>query len=169
MEGVLSRGSDKLRSVIPSFNDVMRPMLDALADGSIRDTVWLRDEIAKRFDVTPEERVELLPSGTGRLFDNRVAWAYVHLQQAKAIERVARANYRITPRGAKLLAENPERIDTRVLSQFPELVAFRKGGKGRSGSEPYRPRGRPIYPTTSHRSSDWPMHMPTIAMSSRRF
>jgi restriction system protein len=117
--------------MIPHFNFIMRPMLEALSDGAIRDTVWLRDEIAKRFDVTPEERAELLPSGTGKLFANRVAWAYVHLQHAGAIERVARANYRITPRGTKLLAENPDLIDVKVLSQFPELVAFRKGSKGK--------------------------------------
>jgi len=117
--------------MIPSFSDIMRPMLDALSDGSVRDTVWLRDEIARRFGVSPEERTELLPSGTGRLFDNRVAWAYVHLQHAGAIERVARANYRITPRGTKLLAENLTLIDVKVLSQFPELVAFRKGRKGK--------------------------------------
>jgi restriction system protein len=43
--------------------------------------------------------------------------------------------YRITPRGQKLIAENPERVDVRVLSQFPELVAFRKRsvGKRRKG------------------------------------
>lgn len=73
----------------------------------------------------------LLPSGTGRLYDNRVAWAYVHLQQAGAIQRVARGTYRITPRGHELLVDNPERIDNKVLSQFPEVVAFRKGGKGK--------------------------------------
>jgi restriction system protein len=109
----------------------MRPMLELLADGAQRDTVWLRDQLANRFDVSTEERAQLLPSGTGRLYDNRVGWAYVHLQQAGAIERVARATYKITSRGAKLLADYPERIDVKVLSQFPELVAFRKGGKGK--------------------------------------
>ena len=124
-----------LRAMIPSFQEVMRPMLDALSDGSTRNTVWLRDEIGTRFNVSADERAELLPSGTGRLFDNRVAWAYVHLYQAGAIERVARANYRITPRGSKLLADNPARIDVKVLNQFPELVAFRKGSK-RKGKQP---------------------------------
>lgn len=107
-------------------------MLEILSDGGLRDTVALRDELAARFDVSPDERAQLIPSGTGRLYDNRVAWAYVHLQHTGAIERVARATYRITPRGLKLLADNPERIDVRVLSQFPELVAFRKGSKGKT-------------------------------------
>jgi len=109
----------------------MRPMLEVLSDGEQRDTVELRDELAGRFDVSADERAQLLPSGTARLYDNRVAWAYTHLKHAGAIERVGRAVYRITPRGSKLLAENPERIDLKVLSQFPELVAFRRGGKGK--------------------------------------
>ena len=106
-------------------------MLDSLSDGEERDTVWLREQLAVHFNVSSEERARLLPSGTGRLYDNRVAWAYTHLSHAGAIERVARATYRITPRGLKLLADNPERINVKVLSQFPELVEFRKGGKGK--------------------------------------
>jgi restriction system protein len=34
----------------------------------------------------------------------------------------------ITDRGRDVLAANPERIDLRVLSQFPEFAEFRKGG-----------------------------------------
>ena len=116
---------------IPDFQSIMRPMLEVLSDGTERNTVELRDQLAQRFGVTDEERAQLLPSGSGRLYDNRVAWAYVHLQHAGAIERVTRGVYRITPRGEKLLRENPERIDGKVLSQFPELVAFRKGSKGK--------------------------------------
>lgn len=109
----------------------MRPMLDSLSDGEERDTVWLREQLAAHFNVSSEERARLLPSGTGRLYDNRIAWAYTHLFHAGAIERVARARYRITSRGSKLLADNPERINVKVLSQFPELVEFRKGGRGK--------------------------------------
>lgn len=95
--------------MIPSFQTIMRPMLEELSDGEERDTVRLRNELAERFGVSAEERAELLPSGTGRLYDNRVAWAYVHLQHAGAIERVRRGVYRITPRGRSLLVDNPER------------------------------------------------------------
>jgi restriction system protein len=117
--------------VIPDFESIMRPMLDSLSDGEERDTVWVREQLAVHFNVSSEERARLLPRGTGRLYDNRVAWAFTHLYHAGAIERVARARYRITARGLKLLADNPERINVKVLSQFPELVEFRKGGKGK--------------------------------------
>jgi len=106
-------------------------MLVVLSDGVERDTVALRDALAEEFGVSPDERAQLLPSGTGRLYDNRVAWSYVHLQHAGAIERVRRGVYRITPRGLSLLERNPERIDLKVLSQFPELLEFRRTGRGK--------------------------------------
>jgi restriction system protein len=124
--------------VIPDFESIMHPMLASLADGNERDTVWLRDQLGNHFHVSNEERAQLLPSGTARLYDNRVAWAFTHLSHAGAIERVARGVYRITPRGLRLLEENPERINVKVLSQFPELIAFRKGGKGKERKEEVR-------------------------------
>src|SRR5205085_6662226 len=93
----------RLLGMIPDYESVMRPMLAFLSDGEQRDTVWLREELAKHFDVSSEERARLLPSGTGRLFDNKLGWAYTNLKHALAIERVVRATYRITPRGLKLL------------------------------------------------------------------
>ena len=57
----------------------MGPMLASLSDGQQRDTVWLREQLARHFNVSSEERAQLLPKGTGRLYDNRVAWAFTHL------------------------------------------------------------------------------------------
>lgn len=65
-------------------------MLASLSDGEQRDTVWLREQLARHFDVSSEERARLLPSGTGRLYDNRVAWAFTHLWHAGAIDRPRR-------------------------------------------------------------------------------
>jgi restriction system protein len=106
----------------------MRPMLEVLSDGRGWSTVEIRNALADRFQLTADDRAELLPSGTGRTFDNRVAWAYVYLQHAGAIERVRRGVYRIEDRGRGLLTQYPERVDVRVLQQFPELAEFRAGG-----------------------------------------
>ncbi len=43
------------------------------------------------------------------------------------IDRPRRAVYRITDRGRQVLAENPERVDLKVLAQFQELHDFRQG------------------------------------------
>lgn len=113
--------------MIPDFQSIMRLMLEALADGAERDTVWLRNELADRFDVSTAERAELLPSGKRRLYDNRIASAYVHLQHAGAIERVGRGVYRITDRGRSLFADNPDRVDVKVLrAQRPRTSERRR-------------------------------------------
>lgn len=129
--------------MIPDFQSIMRPMLDLLADGEARDTVWLRVAIASRFGVTDEEQTERLPSGTGKRFDNRVSWAYVHLQHAGAIERVNRGVYKITPRGLTLLAENPDRVDLKVLAKYPEYLAFRQRGSREKREAVDRPSAEP--------------------------
>jgi restriction system protein len=55
--------------VIPDFESIMRPMVALLSDGEQRDTVWLREEFARHFDESSEERARLLPSGTARLLE----------------------------------------------------------------------------------------------------
>ena len=102
----------------------MRPLLEELSDGGEHSTSELRDALARRFGLTDEDLAELLPSGTGKLFVNRVAWAYVYLQHAATIERVERGVYRILERGRQLLASHPGRVDVNVLRQFPEMEEF---------------------------------------------
>ena len=51
-------------------------------------------------------------------------WARTYLDKAGAIKRTRRSHFEITDRGKQLLADNPERIDVKVLKQFPEFIAF---------------------------------------------
>lgn len=110
---------------IPDYESVMLPLLRLAADGAehrFRDAV---EHLAAHFGLSDAERAELLPSGTGPLFDNRVAWARVYLKQAGLLESPRRGFFRITDRGRRVLAQNPARIDTSLLDQFEEFRAFR--------------------------------------------
>jgi len=113
---------------VPDFQLLMRPVLEALSSGQELSTADLRSILADRFGLSDDERVQLLPSGSGRLFDNRVGWANTYLQHAGAIERVRRGVYRITDRGRGLLDQNPDRVDVSVLQQFPEIAEFQARG-----------------------------------------
>lgn len=110
---------------IPPFQDLFRPFLEYTSDGQVRSTQDVAAELAKKFELTPEEIAELLPSGRQARFHNRVAWAKSFLSKACAIENTGRNRFRITPRGLSLLATEPGRIDNRTLSKFPEFLAFR--------------------------------------------
>ncbi|MGI8814375.1 MAG: dienelactone hydrolase family protein [Pseudonocardia sp.] len=59
-------------------------------------------------------------------YANRVAWALTHVGKAGLVERPARGQYAITPRGKQVLAENADRVDMSVLDAFLEYQDFRR-------------------------------------------
>jgi restriction system protein len=82
------------------------------------------DYLGGVFKLSKEERNRLLPSGTQLLFNNRVQWARLYLDKAGLIDTPERATYRITPRGLKVLQEEPGRIDRVYLMKFSEFKEF---------------------------------------------
>jgi len=121
---------------IPDYQTIFLPLLKFVStaeERSLRESInCLSDE----FELTEEERKELLPSGKQRIFDNRVAWAVTYIRKACLIETIKRGYFHITDRGREVLKQNPERIDNKLLSQFPEFVEFRKPKKKRSTAPP---------------------------------
>lgn len=114
---------------IPDFQSLMRPLLETAADGQEHVLAEARELLGARFNLTEEERSKLLPSGRQAVFDNRVAWAKVHLQRAGALEGTRRAHFTITERGRQVLETGPERITIAYLLQFPEFAQFRSQAK----------------------------------------
>lgn len=110
---------------IPDFQSVMLPLLNFAADKqehSLQDAV---DSLAIKFELTSEERQELLPSGKQTRFDNRVAWARSYFKQAGLVENTRRGFFKISDRGLDLLKTNPKKINIKLLEQFPEFIEFR--------------------------------------------
>lgn len=104
----------------------MLPLLVHLRDGQEHANQETLKALAEQFRLTEEERTQLLPSGQQPIFTNRGAWAKSHLKAAGLIESPRRGYYKICPRGIEVLHTNPERVDLRLLSQFPEHLEFRK-------------------------------------------
>jgi len=96
---------------IPDYQTTMLPLLKFAGDNNehrFRDTV---QTLANEFDLTEEERKELLPSGQQVIFNNRVGWARLYLVKAGLLEATRRGYFKITEQGHKALAQKPERID----------------------------------------------------------
>jgi MoxR-like ATPase len=119
---------------VPDFQSLMLPVLEEVAAGGETKVGELRERIQQRFALTAEDLAQLLPSGRQAVFVNRVAWALSYLKQARLVESVARATYKITDRGQQLLRDRPERIDVAFLRRYPELTAFVDGTT--EGAEP---------------------------------
>jgi restriction system protein len=115
---------------IPDYQALMLPLLKRLADGEEHKHSKLVDELGAEFALTEEELSKRLPSGTQKVFMNRVGWARTYLKKARLLNSPKRGFQQITERGRTVLSQEPKRLDTKFLEQFPEFVAFREGNVG---------------------------------------
>jgi restriction system protein len=104
---------------IPGFQSMFVPFLRFTSDGAEHKLSEATAYLATHFNLSPEDREELLPSGTRRL-QNRVGWCCTHLKSAKLIEYTRRGFFRITERGKQTLGSNPAALSLRDLDRFPE-------------------------------------------------
>lgn len=109
---------------IPDFQTLMLPVLRLAAEGEIRVAEAV-ERLSDEFNLTADERVELLPSGRQAKMANRVHWAVTYLVKAGLADRPRRGVFGITDEGRKVLASPPSRIDIAYLSQFKGFDEFR--------------------------------------------
>jgi restriction system protein len=111
---------------IPDYQTIMLPLLRFLEDKREHNIGEVVDSLAEKFNLSAEERQQLLGSGQQTVIRNRAGWARTYLKKAGLIASTRRGFFCITERGQKVLASKPERIDIKYLEQFPEFVAFRE-------------------------------------------
>jgi restriction system protein len=75
---------------IPDFQTCMLPLLRTIQDGKEWSMKDITNELSDEFDLTPEEREGLIPSGNARVVVNRVGWAKMYLKEAGLLESVRR-------------------------------------------------------------------------------
>ena len=114
---------------IPDFQSLMLPLLKFAADGKEHAAREATDSLSQLFQLSDEEKEQLLPSGQQTIIGNRVYWALTHLKHGGILESTRRGYFKISQRGLGVLQHNPSRIDLRFLSQFPEYLEFRRTTK----------------------------------------
>lgn len=102
----------------------MKPLLAAVKDGEVYKIKDVTAVLAQQLNLSAEDLAEMLPSGRQTVFKNRVGWAKTYLKKAGLLDSPARATIVITEAGKKVVAENPEKIDSKYLEQFPSFVDF---------------------------------------------
>ena len=117
---------------IPDYQSIMLPLLRLVAnEGPVR-TKDAVGKISTLFNLTENEKAELLPSGNQRIIDNRVGWSRTYLKKAGLLLYPQRGVLEITDRGKQVLQNPPDAINARFLRQFPEFVEF-QSASGSSG------------------------------------
>lgn len=110
---------------IPDYQTLMRPLLQACADGAVHRVRAIIDSLAAEFELSAEERSQLLPSGTDTTFGNRVGWARTYLKKAGMLEQPSRGVVRITERGRNALNSNVP-VNNSYLQRFAEFNAWQR-------------------------------------------
>lgn len=114
---------------VPDFQSFFKPLLDLASDGQEHSVGEAREGLKAVLEMIDEDLAEKLPSGTQTKFDNRVAWAKSYFIQAKVLEATRRAHFKITERGMELWKQRHQRIDVKILDQYPEFLEFHKPSK----------------------------------------
>ncbi|MDE3241818.1 MAG: restriction endonuclease [Nitrospirota bacterium] len=118
---------------IPDYETLMLPLLKLAAEANGQEVPLPSavGKLADQFNLTDDERQELLPSGGTFKFSSRVSWARTYLQKAGLLEAARRGHFRITERGRSILKSKPNHIDGSLLSQFEEFREFQGRKKER--------------------------------------
>jgi restriction system protein len=113
---------------IPTYQEIMRPLLNALADNNVYSLRKLIMSLAEFFNLTDSEKVQLLPSGKKGVFVNRVGWAKTYMQKAGLISTISRGLYTITDIGKKEFNNHNIPITTKYLRiNYPQIIDFIDG------------------------------------------
>ena len=117
---------------IPDYQSIMLPLLEGTADGKLRRVRDLIPDLAQSFHLTPADLETLLPSGTQRVFENRVFWSVTYVRKAGLVESPKRGHIQITNAGSDLLKEHPSKITNALLMRYPTFQAFKTKVKSSS-------------------------------------
>ena len=110
---------------IPDFQTIMLPLLEYYRDNEVHSTSDTVEYISNAFNLSEEQKNQLIPSGLQTTIYNRVIWARTYLKKAGLLESTERSFCRITKRGLDVLNKKPEKIDMKFLEQFPEYIEFK--------------------------------------------
>jgi restriction system protein len=110
---------------IPDYQSVMLPLLRFASDRQEHRFRQAIESLAEEFNLSDDERKQLLPSGRKATFDDRVSWASTYLKKAGLLKSTRRGYFQITDRGLEVLKQPPARITNEFLEQFPEFVEFK--------------------------------------------
>lgn len=119
---------------IPDFQSIMLPLLKYASDQKEHSLAETTEGLAQEFQLTEEEKKELLPSGQQAIFLNRVGWAKTYLTKASLLESTRRGIFKITDLGIKVLQQSPSEINMKFLENFPGYIEFKnlKGTRANS-------------------------------------
>ncbi|WP_029689281.1 restriction endonuclease [Thermoanaerobacter sp. A7A] len=109
---------------IPTYEEIMLPLLKILSDGGIHKYKELEEKLKNVFNLTEEEVNSRRESGV-KIFYNRIGWAATYLKKAGLIESPKRGEFKITEEGSRLLVEGVKHLDYKYLMKYDSFKEFK--------------------------------------------
>src|SRR5438046_1151147 len=112
---------------IPTYDQIMLPLLQTLEDGQLHTRRELSKRMADQFQLTPEERASMLPSTRVTRISHRTGWAAFGLRRAGLADNPVEGSLQITAEGKQFLATKPSKLTSKDLMQFERFRQFVAG------------------------------------------
>jgi len=150
---------------IPSFQDLMLPVLTLASEGEMRVPV-AADIIADRLKLTQEEREAMLRSGKQPLLHNRIHWSKFYMHKAGLIDVPRRGVFTASAAGRKVLASGLAKIDLDYLRTIPQFADYYRqyGTGGDAGNDEDLITNSPTAEITPEEQIDAAHHLVTSAL-----
>ena len=110
---------------IPTYDELMSPVLKLLSDGVERSGDDISNTIANQLNLTEEEKNRIYANNPKKVFKDRIAWARTYLKKARLIESPQRATSKITAKGMKVAKSKLDKLNLKFLEQYESFREFR--------------------------------------------
>jgi hypothetical protein len=124
---------------LPSQNEILIPFLETLRDGQAHTRAQIIFNLAKRFQLTPQELNDT--SGQHFTIINRIGWCDAYFNKANFVtkEKHPKDNmqdsFRITMTGQNQLSRHAKRITVGYLQSFYQGKVYRGAGSSHTSSD----------------------------------
>lgn len=110
---------------IPTYDELMSPVLKLLSDGVERSGDDISNTIANQLNLTEEEKNRIYANNPKKVFKDRIAWARTYLKKAGLIESPQRTTSKITAEGMKVAKSKLDKLNLKFLEQYESFREFR--------------------------------------------
>ena len=115
--------------MIPKYIEILLPLLNLLQDERVYTSKEYISHLEKEFNLSEEDKKQVISNGKTKLFSNRIAWAKTYLKQAGLVEYPKRGEVKITSEGLAFLKSKPSQITLEDLERYPQFVEFKNRSK----------------------------------------
>lgn len=109
---------------LPKYDELYTLILAAIQDGKIHTMAEVKEDIAQKLHLTPDELEQRLPSGKQTVFSNRIGWAKTFLKKAGLLSSPKRGGFQISEEGCRLLAGGQDITNDLLASRYSQFAAF---------------------------------------------